>query len=548
MSKEGSSSNVIDSYDAIIIGAGFSGLYMLHALIKIGLKARVLENADGIGGTWYWNRYPGARCDAESLVYSYSFSEEIEQEWEWTERYATQPEILQYIQFVAEKLNLNRHIDLSTRAASANFNEENNKWTVVTEAGAQLKAQFCIMATGCLSAPSIPNIEGLGDFAGDTYYASQWPHSKVQFEGKTVGIIGTGSSAIQAIPVIAEEAKHLTVFQRTANFSVPANNKILDPTFVKLFKTDYSKHRAHQKEGTVSGFGGIELPLEEALIPNKSAGNLDETTVNGVLEEYWNQGGARFQAAFNDVLTDPRTNELFGKFVKTKIKSIVDDPAIAELLCPTSHPFGTKRICVDTNYFETFNRSNVKLVDIKSDPISRITKFGLLTEKNNYEFDALILATGFDAMTGALNKIDIVGKKDQSLSEKWSEGPKSYLGLSVSGFPNLFTITGPGSPSVLSNMLVSIEQHVEWLTDLIRSMMDQNYESVEADCIAETRWVKHVNEVADATLYPQGGSWYLGANIPDKPRIFMPYAAGVGAYRLICDEIKNDGYRGFNFS
>ena len=537
-----------NDYDAVIIGGGFAGLYMLHRLRQIGLSARAVESGNGVGGTWYWNRYPGARCDAESLVYSYSFNTEIEQKWEWSERYSTQAEILEYIEHVAKELDLNKHISLNTRVISAMFDENLKQWNIETDNGDKLVGQFCIMATGCLSVPSIPEINGLDSFLGPIYYASQWPHEKIDFNGKKVGIIGTGSSAIQAIPEIAKETEHLTVFQRTANYSVPANNRPLDADVVKGFKAEYPAHRKHERLGTISGFGGLELPLKEALITTQAAEGLSDEAVQSVLEEYWQVGGARFQAAFTDALTNERTNQLFGNFIKDKIRSIVNDRETAEVLCPNSHPFGTKRICVDTNYFETFNRDNVTLVDIKASPISCINETGLETKDRKYHFDELILATGFDAMTGALNKIDIVGRGGQTLFDKWSEGPRSYLGLQVEGFPNLFTITGPGSPSVLSNMLISIEQHVEWVSDLIKSMLDEEYRVVEAEKASEDRWVEHVNEVANATMYPKGGSWYLGANIPGKPRIFMPYAAGVGQYRELCDKVRDNEYEGFTFT
>ncbi len=534
--------------DAIIVGAGFAGLYMLHRLRRMGLSARVFEAGSGVGGTWYWNRYPGARCDAESLVYSYSFDKELEQEWEWTERYATQAEILAYAEHVAERFDLMRDIELSTRVTGARFDDPSNTWEVTTDRGHPARARYCIMATGCLSTPQVPNIAGLETFAGPTYYASQWPHEPVDFTGRTVGIIGTGSSGIQAIPVIAAQARHLTVFQRTANFSVPAYNQALDPDWVAAFKQHYPEHRVKHRLGLVSSFGGLELPEEKQGVAAMSADEFSEAEMQEILEEYWQVGGARFLGAFGDVISNERTNRIVADFVRNKIRSIVKDPKVAELLCPTTHPIGTKRICVDTDYYATYNRDNVSLVDVRAAPIKTITPTGLETEAGTYTFDDLVLATGFDAMTGALKSIDIRGLDGVRLADKWHAGPRAYLGLVASGFPNLFTITGPGSPSVLSNMLVSIEQHVDWLCDLLEHMEDNGLARVDSDPEAEDRWVDHVNEVANATLFPKGGSWYLGANIPGKPRVFMPYAAGVGAYREICDEVASDNYRGLVFS
>ncbi|MBH79861.1 MAG: cyclohexanone monooxygenase [Gammaproteobacteria bacterium] len=534
-------------FDAIIVGAGFAGLYMLHRLRKMGMTVQVFEAGSGVGGTWYWNRYPGARCDAESLVYSYSFDEDLEQEWEWTERYATQGEILKYAEHVAERFDLNRDIEFNARVTAAHFDSEQKRWGVSTDQGHQVTGRYCIMATGCLSTPQVPQIAGLAQFQGPTYYASQWPHDDPDFAGRTVGIVGTGSSAIQAIPVIADKAKHLTVFQRTANFSVPAYNQDLDPEFVKDFKAHYPEHRVKHRLGLVSSFGGLELPEAQQGVAAMSADDYTEEEMQLILEDYWQVGGARFLSAFGDVIMDRRTNRIVAEFVHNKIRSIVKDPEVAELLCPKTHPIGTKRICVDSDYYATFNRDNVTLVDVRSSPITTITATGLDTESASYSFDDLVLATGFDAMTGTLLKMDIRGTDGTRLADKWYAGPKAYLGLVSAGFPNLFLITGPGSPSVLSNMLVSIEQHVDWLCDLFEHMAQQNQAVVDAEPEAEERWINHVNEVAHSTLYPEGGSWYLGANIPGKPRVFMPYAAGVGAYREICDKVAYEGYSGFSF-
>ncbi|MEQ8860334.1 MAG: NAD(P)/FAD-dependent oxidoreductase [Pseudomonadales bacterium] len=533
--------------DAVIVGAGFAGLYMAYRLRELGMSVIGFEAGDDVGGTWYWNRYPGARCDAESLAYSYSFSPELEQDWTWTERYATQPEILRYARHVAERFELRELFRFGRRVNSAHYGDD-NRWRVATDAGDRVEARFCIMATGCLSVPQVPDIPGLDAFRGERYQASRWPHEPVNFRGRRVGVIGTGSSAIQAVPVIAETAGHLTVFQRTPNFSVPARNEPLDAGFVREFKRHYRTHRTLAKEGKISGFGGLEaVPREQGPVAERAA-DLDDAQLEAILDDYWRSGGARFIGAIGDTLIDERSNELVAEFVRDRIRHIVDDPATAERLCPTSHPIGTKRICVDSDYYRTFNRPNVSLIDVREDPIERVTEAGIQTRSGHHELDMLVLATGFDAMTGALLRIDIRGANGVRLADRWADGPRSYLGLTVAGFPNLFTITGPGSPSVLSNMLVSIEQHVDWISDCLEHMKAHRLQRVEAEAAAEDAWVDHVNEVANATLFPRGGSWYLGANVPGKPRVFMPYAAGVGPYREVCERIAGNGYEGFRFA
>jgi len=535
-------------FDVVIVGAGFAGLYLLYRLRQMGMTARVLEKGDNVGGTWYWNRYPGARCDAESLAYSYSFSSELEQSWQWSERYATQPEILRYAEHVADHFDLRRDIRFNQTVTSAVYDQAENNWCVLTEQGLEVRGHFCVMATGCLSVPQLPAIEGVEHFAGPRYQASLWPHDGVDFSGQTVGIIGTGSSGIQAIPVIAQQAKHLTVFQRTPNFSVPAANAPLEADWVAQFKQHYREHRRYHKLGLSSGFGDLEIePVERAPAADTAVG-LSDGEVAAILEPRWQRGGAYFLGAFADALMNPETNHKCAEFVRNKIRSIVRDPLTAERLCPTDHPIGTKRICVDSGYYETYNRANVTLVDVAADPIERITAVGLETQQQQYAFDALVLATGFDAMTGALLGMDIRGEGGKSLQTEWAAGPQSYLGLMVHGFPNLFTVTGPGSPSVLSNMLVSIEQHIDWIVACLQHMRDLGLSRVGVDAQAQVEWTAHVNEVADATLFPQGGSWYLGANVAGIPRVFMPYAAGVGAYREVCDAVVAEGYRGFEFS
>ena len=534
-------------FDLIIVGAGFAGMYMLHKAREQGLSARVYETGDDVGGTWYWNRYPGARCDAESLAYSYSFDPELEQEWRWTERYATQPEILDYARHVAERHDLRRDIRFKRKVTRAHYDEGANRWQVGTEQGDDARCHYLIMATGCLSVPMVPDIQGLDDFAGERYFAGAWPHEPVSFAGKRVGVIGTGSSAIQAIPVIAESAGDLTVFQRTPNFSVPAHNAELDDEWVEAFKKNYRAHRDYHRRGLSSGFGDLDIEPRERAPEVLSAQGLGDEEFDAIVERRWARGGAFILGAVGDTLLNEDSNRRFADLVHRKIRETVQDPEVADALCPTSHPIGTKRICVDTNYYATYNRDNVHLVNLRKNPIEGITATGVQLADGHVDLDMLVLATGFDAMTGALLAIDIRGSNGQKLADKWAEGPRTYLGLMMAGFPNLFTITGPGSPSVLSNVLVSIEQHVEFISDCLAHLRAHELQRVETSLQAEDEWVSHVNDVANATLFPQGGSWYLGANIPGKPRVFMPYAGGVGAYREICDGVAADGYRGFVF-
>ena len=526
-------------FDAVVIGAGFAGIYMLYKLRDLGLSAIVLESAADVGGTWYWNRYPGARCDVESLSYQYSFSDEIQREWNWSERYATQPEILRYAQFVAEKFDLRRDMQFETKVTAARWDEAGERWTVETDRGDLYSGQFLISGVGCLSMPRLPEVEGIDDFQGNWYHTGRWPHEGVDLEGLRVGVIGTGSSGIQSIPAIAGQAKEVTVFQRTPNFSVPAVNHPLSPEQVAEHKDRFQELR-REAEG-VSGAADRGAQLKRALEVTD-----DERT--RTYEEIWEQGGPLFVAAFRDLLADKEANDTAADFVRRKIRETVSDPAVANLLSPTNHPIGTKRICVDIDYFETYNRENVSLVDIRRFPIERITPAGLrMADGRDYEFDAIVFATGFDAMTGALMAMDIRGRDGRRLRDEWRDGPVSYLGLMVAGFPNLFTITGPGSPSVLSNMLISIEQHVDWIGGCLEHIRTQDAQCIEAEPEAQLRWVEHVAEVGERTLYPLANSWYMGANVPGKPRVFMPYVGGVGPYREKCDEIAANDYEGFAF-
>ena len=523
-----------EHFDVIIIGAGFAGLHMLHRVRSMGLSARVFEAAADVGGVWYWNRYPGARCDVESLQYSYSFSSELEQEWVWTEKYAAQPEILRYIRHVAERFDLRRDITFNTRVQAATFDEHAGRWDLRTDAGLSVSAQYCVMATGALSIPRLPDLSGIESFTGEICHTGDWPHSGVDFTGKRVGVIGTGSSGIQAIPAIAKQARELVVFQRTANFSIPAWNAPLEPQAQQAWKDAYRQHRARARElGTLYEFS--ERAAAQASAQERAA----------EYERRWNLGGVNFLHSFNDLMLDKSANDTIADFVRAKIRAIVKNPETAEALCPKDHPLGTKRICVDTGYFETYNRPNVTLVDLKRTPVTQVLSDGVATTGATFGLDALVCATGYDALTGAVLNIDIKGISGQSLKQKWADGPRTYLGLMTSGFPNLFIITGAGSPSVLVNMIVGIEQHVEWICDCIGYLRENSLNTIEATKAAEDRWVEHVNQAANKTLFPLANSWFLGANIPGKPRVFMPYVAKIGVYRQECQQVADRGYEGF---
>jgi cyclohexanone monooxygenase len=536
ISGEGQTANT-ETYDVVVVGAGFAGMYMLHKLRGLGLSVRVYEQGGDVGGTWYWNRYPGARCDVESMQYSYSFSNELQQEWEWSERYAPQPEILKYANHVADRFNLRSDIQLDTRVDRAAFDANTRCWSVTTSEGKTVTAKYVVLATGCLSNARMPDIKGLADFKGPVYHTGHWPHEAVDFTGLRVGVIGTGSSAIQSVPVIAEQAKHLTVFQRTANFSIPARNAALTPEERNSFRSNYPELRRIAREEMRNGI------VQE--LPDRGALDDGDNARRAKYETRWTRGGLTFMGVYNNLVLDKTANDTAADFVRGKIAEIVADPATAKLLQPKDHPIGSKRICVDTDYYATFNRPNVTLVDIKSSPIETILPNAVRTGGKDHEIDALVLATGFDAMTGSVAKIDIRGRNGQTLNAKWAEGPRTYLGLMSAGFPNLFIITGPGSPSVLSNMIVSIEQHVDWIADAIAYMRDRGLDTIEAGKDAEDKWVAHVNEVAYSTLYPRANSWYMGANIPGKPQIFMPYIGGVNVYRQICNDVVAKGYEGF---
>jgi len=523
--------------DVVVVGAGFAGMYLLHRLRGLGLRVRVYEQGGDVGGTWYWNRYPGARCDVESMQYSYSFSDELQQEWDWSERYAPQAEILKYARHVAERFDLRRDIQFNTSVDRVVFDESAGEWQVSTSDGKTVSARFVVLATGCLSNARLPDIKGLSDFAGKVYHTGHWPHEAVNFTDQRVAVVGTGSSAIQSIPEIARQARHLYVFQRTPNFSIPAHNAALTAEEREAFRKIYPEVRRFAREEARNGL--------YAEMPDRGALDDGDNARRARYEQRWANGGLTFMLTYNNLILDQAANDTAADFVRAKIAEIVKDPQTAKLLQPVNHPIGSKRICVDTDYYATFNRPNVTLVDIRDSGIEEILPNAVRVGAKDYEVDALVLATGFDAMTGSVARIDIRGRGGQTLKQKWAEGPKTYLGLMCAGFPNLFIITGPGSPSVLSNMIVSIEQHVDWIADCMVWMRQRGLDLVEATKAAEEGWVAHVNQVAHMTLYPQANSWYMGANIPGKPRIFMPYIGGVGVYRRICDDVAAKGYEGF---
>ncbi len=523
-------------YDAVVVGAGFGGMYMAHLLREQGLTLAGFERGGGVGGTWYWNRYPGCRCDVESMEYSYQFSDDLQQDWQWSERYSPQPEILAYAQHVAERFQIADLFTFNTSVTQAHYDAASKNWRVATDRGDDVSCRFLIMATGCLSSANTPDFAGLEDFAGATYHTGAWPHEGVDFSGKRVAVIGTGSSAIQSIPLIAEQAAHLTVFQRTPNFSIPAQNRPIDQSMVEHIKDNYDDFRARNK---------LQPAAFGADYPRRSDSVLDATPEERErrFEEYWGYGGFMFLAAFGDIGMSEEANFHAAEFVRNKIRSIVKDPEIAETLCPDT-VIGCKRLCADTNYFETFNRDNVSLVDVSEHPIERLTERGLVTGGENYEFDAIVFATGFDAMTGALLNIDIRGADGLTLADKWQAGPRTYLGLMSAGFPNLFMMTGPGSPSVLANMITGVEHHAEFIAEFIRWSDEHEVATVAAEPGAEDEWVEVVNMRAQATLYPKCNSWYLGANVPGKPRVFMPYI-GFPDYAQKLEEVAADDYAGF---
>jgi cation diffusion facilitator CzcD-associated flavoprotein CzcO/acetyl esterase/lipase len=531
----------VPEVDVVVVGAGFSGLYMLHRLRGLGLSVLGIDAAGDVGGTWYWNRYPGARCDIPTTDYSYSFDPELEQAWTWSEKYATQPEILDYLGFVADRYGLRPLIRFNTRLEAASWDEEARCWSVQIGSDEVIRCRFLVMAGGCLSLPKTPDIEGADRYQGAVYFTGRWPHEPVDFTGLRVGVVGTGSSGIQSIPLIAQQAEQLTVFQRTANFSVPAHNGAADPERLARLAQDRENYRYEARRSA----GGV--PASEMVMVTGAAAS--EEVRRQRFEEAWARGELfAILGVFADQGIDPESNDIVAEMIREKIREVVKDPETADELSPRDHYFGTKRPCLDTGYFATFNRPNVELVNLRKHPIVTITETGIETSDKAYEFDAIVYATGFDAMTGPLVSVNVEGVAGQTLKDRWAEGPLTYLGLTTVGFPNYFTVTGPGSPSVLSNMVVSIEQHVEWISDCIAFMAASNYDRIEPTPVAEDGWGRHVQDCAAITLHPTANSWYMGANVPGKPRVMLPYIGGVDAYRAACDEVVERGYLGFELT
>jgi cation diffusion facilitator CzcD-associated flavoprotein CzcO/acetyl esterase/lipase len=541
-SSESTNSGTTQQVDVAVVGAGFAGLYLLHRLRKAGFSAIVIEEAGDVGGTWYWNRYPGARCDIQTIDYSYTFDPELESAWQWSEKYATQPEILRYLGFVADRYDLRRDIRFGTKVTAANWDDTRERWQLVTDNGASISCRYYIMATGCLSAPKPPEIDGVKDFKGAVYFTGRWPHDGVDLAGKRVAVIGTGSSGIQSIPLIAEQAAHLTVFQRTPNFALPAHNGPPPDDRKTYFETD----RAAYREQARWSLAGVPYPQETAV-----SWQLSDAERRERFEKAWAAGDLVhiLTQLWADQAVDFEGNALIGKLIHEKIRAVVKDPEIAAVLSPNDHPFGAKRPCLDTNYYATYNRPNVTLVNLRQEPIKAITASSIVTDKRSVDVDVIVFATGFDAMTGAIMAVHpITGRAGKSLSDVWAQGPQTYLGLTVAGFPNLFMITGPGSPSVLSNMAVSIEQHVDWVVDRLAALREAGFTTMEATETAQAGWAQHMADCSTLTLHRLANTWYTGANVPGKAQGVMPYTGGVGPYRSICDEVVGRGMLGFKLS
>ncbi|MFE1547710.1 flavin-containing monooxygenase [Streptomyces sp. NPDC058718] len=530
--------SITESVDIVVVGAGVTGLYAVHKLRGLGYRVRGFERGDDVGGVWYWNRYPGARCDVESVDYSYSFDEDLQQEWDWSEKYATQPEIMRYLHHVADRFDLRRSYTFGTSVTSAELDEGTLRWTVRTDGGEVVSARFCVYAVGCLSSTHVPDIPGAAEFGGATYHTGAWPHEGADFTGLRVGVIGTGSSGIQAIPLIAEQAAHLTVFQRSANYSMPAGNAPLDEETRGRQKAGYAERRRLSR---LSGGGS-----PHAAHPSGTF-EVSEDERRAAYEKRWELGGVLYSKTFPDQLTDRAANDAARAFWEEKVRALIDDPGAADLLVPTDHPIGTKRIVTDSHYYETFNRDDVRLVSLRENPIERVDGGGIvLADGARVDLDAIVFATGFDAMTGAIDRIDIRGRGGRRLRDVWSGGPRTYLGLGIDGFPNLFNLTGPGSPSVMANVVLCAEQHGDWLSDCLRHLDEYGYRGIEASAEAVEEWVAQCRDRAAATLFPAANSWYLGANIPGKPRVFMPFIGGFGVYGDIIASVAESGYEGFD--
>ncbi len=520
--------------DAIVIGAGFAGLYAVHRCVSEGLTVLGVEAAPSVGGTWYWNRYPGARCDVESVDYSYSFDEQLQNDWTWSERFAAQPEILEYLEHVADRLDVRRHYRFNTEVTAARFDD--GEWTVQTSTGETHRGRFLLCATGCLSAVNRPDIPGLPDFNGDVYYTAAWPREDPPLRGKRVGLIGTGSSGIQVTPILAEQAESLVVFQRSPNYTIPMPNYPWSDEDLERIRREYPERRhsaAYASAGTPHG------------TYHKNALDTDAEERVEALWRRWRDGGVLFAKTFPDQTSVLAANDIAREFAEERIREIVENPAVAEDLIPTDHPIGTKRICTDAGYYATFNRDNVRLVNLRREPIERITADGVRTASASYPCDVLVFATGFDALTGAMLRINPTGPGGHRLSEIWADGPVTFLGVMVPRLPNLFSFSGPGSPSVLANMVLHAEVQVDWAVELMLEAKRRGITEVEPRRDAAEAWTAHVGEAAEKTLFVKAqSSWYLGANIEGKKRVFMPYAGGFGTYRKILDEVAQRGYEG----
>ena len=529
--------NCLERFDAVVVGAGFSGLYLIKRLRDAGFSVRAIEAAPSVGGTWYWNAYPGARCDVESFDYCYSFSRELEEEWNWSERYPSQGELLAYLNHVADRFDLRRDIRFDTRVTAAEWDEAGAVWKVTLDSGECIEGRFCILAGGAISVPKPPEIDGIGSFRGACYHTGSWPQTPVDFSGMRVAVIGTGSSGVQTSTAIVDRVAQLTVFQRTPNFCAPIINYPLTPDDLAEFRrTSAARHEASRHSAR-----GVPYPLSE-----RSALEVSDAECEAILARAWDESHLfALRLSFRDVMDNEAANEKVAEFVRGKIREIVADPKVAETLSPRNYPYATKRPCIGKDYYAMFNRAHVRLVDLRETPIVRMTPRGIETTAGEMAFDTVIFATGFDALTGAAARIDIAGRTGTRLRDAWAAGPETYLGIATSGFPNLFLVTGPGSPGPLSAMVKSIEQHVDWIADCMAAMREFGQATIEALPEYQEAWMEHVQEVADGTLYPRADSWYTGANVPGKPRRFMPYLGGVGVYRAKCDAVAKAGYEGF---
>lgn len=524
--------------DALIVGAGFGGMYAVHCMRAMGLSLIGVEAGGNVGGVWYWNRYPGARCDLMCVDYSYGFSDELQQEWTWSEQFAAQPEILSYANFVADRLDLRKHFLFETRVTSATWDSEREIWTARTNKGDIIEASYCIMATGPLSIPKDPEFPGLDDFKGEIYRAAKWPHQPVGFAGKRVGLIGTGSTGIQIVPVVAQEADSLHVFQRTPSFTLPMGNVSLDPGYITELKRNYPGIRAVAR---ASHLGGVRPTTTRPFFSVTPAQRL------ALMEDSWKRGGLNFLGTFSDLLTNAEANEQVAEFVRGKISDVVKDQDTAEKLKPRGYPIFARRPCLDTNYYETFNQPHVHLVDCLSHPIERVTEKGLKTAAGEVELDALILATGYDGLTGALLAFDVNGRGQNTVQAKWAAGARSFLGLMMEGFPNFFMVCGPNGPAALANIITLDEQNVDWICHVIRHMRAEGHRTVEPTAEAESEWMEQVFTLAEQTLVSKANTWYVGANVEGKPRGLTIYTGGYGKFSEACSAVIRDGFRGLEF-